>query len=76
MFLLLSNQGQPLKGVLVNIFSENMQQINRRTPMQKCDLNKVAKQICSIFSEHPFTRAPLGDCFDPISFDFFTALQD
>ena len=25
--------------------SENMQQMSRRTPMPKCDFNKVAKQI-------------------------------
>ena len=25
--------------------SENMQQIDRRTPMPKCDFNKVTKQL-------------------------------
>ena len=32
------------KGVLWNMCSENMQQIYRRTPMQKYDFNKDAKQ--------------------------------
>ena len=26
--------------------SENMQKIYRKTPMPKCDFNKVAKQLC------------------------------
>ena len=38
-------QKQPLKGVLEKRCSENMQQIYRRTPMPKCDFNKVAKQL-------------------------------
>ena len=33
------------KGVLRKSCSENMQQIYRRTPVPKCDFNKVAKQI-------------------------------
>ena len=33
---------QPLKVVLTKRCSENMQQIYRRTPMPKCDFNKVA----------------------------------
>ena len=41
---------QPHRSVLCNRCSENMQQIYRRTPMQKCDFNKVAKQ-------------PLDGCF-------------
>ena len=36
---------QPSRGVLRKKCSENMQQIYRRTPMPKCDLNKVAKQL-------------------------------
>ena len=36
---------QPTRGVLKKRCSENMQQICRRTPMPKCDFNKVAKQI-------------------------------
>ena len=39
--------------------SENMQQIYRRTPMPKCDFNKVAKQ----FSEHIFKRTLMEGCF-------------
>ena len=38
-------QKQPLKGVLEKRCSENMQQIYRRTPMLKCDFNKVAKVL-------------------------------
>ena len=37
-----------------------MQQIYKRTPMPKCDFNKVA---CCIFSEHPFLGTPLGGYF-------------
>ena len=55
-----------------------MQQIYRRTPMPKCDFNKVAlqlywnrisacvfscRQICCIFSEHLFLGTPQGGCF-------------
>ena len=56
---------QPSRGVLGKRFSENMQQIYRRTPMPKCDFNTVAAtllkshfgmgvllQICCISSEH------------------------
>ena len=66
-------QKQPSRGVLC---SENMQQIYRRTPMPKCDFNKVAKQlwnpqfgkgvflqICFIFQEYLFQRALLASCF-------------
>ena len=35
-------QKQPLKGVPRKRCSGNMRQINRRTPMSKCDFNKVA----------------------------------
>ena len=38
-------QKQPPRGVLEKRCSENMQQIYRRTPMPKCDFNKVAKQL-------------------------------
>ena len=31
---------QPPRGVLKESYSENMQQIYRRTPMRKCDFNK------------------------------------
>ena len=39
------SQKQPLKGVPSKRGSENVQQIYRRTPMAKCDFNKVAKQL-------------------------------
>ena len=39
---------------------ENMQQIYKRTPMPRCNFNKVA---CWIFSEHLFLRTLLGGCF-------------
>ena len=37
------------RGVLIKRCSENMQQIFRRTPMRKCDCNKVAliKLLCN-----------------------------
>ena len=34
---------QPSRGVLMKRCSENMQQIYGKTPMPKCDFNKVAK---------------------------------
>ena len=37
------NQKQPLGDVLEKRCSEHMQQIYRRTPMPKCNFNKVAK---------------------------------
>ena len=37
-------QKQPPRGVLSKRCSENMMQIYGRTPMPKCDFNKVAKQ--------------------------------
>ena len=39
------SQKQPSRGVLRKRCSENMQQIYRRTPIPKCDFNKVALQI-------------------------------
>ena len=38
-------QRQPPRGVRNKRCSENTQQIYRRTPMPKCDFNKVAKQL-------------------------------
>ena len=38
-------QKQPFREVLTSRCSENMQQIYRRTPMTKCDFNKVPLQI-------------------------------
>ena len=41
----LSTEKQPSRGVPLKRFSENMQQIYRRTPMPKCDFNKDEKQL-------------------------------
>ena len=38
-------QKQPSIGVLVKRYSENIQQIYRRTPMPKFDFNKVVLQL-------------------------------
>ena len=35
-----------LQSIIKRRCSENMQQIYRRTPMPKCDLNNVAKELC------------------------------
>ena len=45
-FSVLTFQNQPSKGVLRKNCSKNMQQIYWRTPMPKCDLNKVVVQLC------------------------------
>ena len=42
---ILKIQKQPPRGILRKRFSENMQQIYRRTTLPKCDFNKVAKQL-------------------------------
>ena len=50
------NQGQqkqPFRGVLRR-YSENMQHVYRRTPVSKCDFNKVAKG-CSVILLRIFT---------------------
>ena len=56
-------QKKPSRDILKKRCSENKQQTYRRTPMPKCDFNKVAKQlfqkICCIFSEYLFLRTPL-----------------
>ena len=36
---------QFFRGVLKKTYSENMHQIYRRTPMPKCDFNKVTFQL-------------------------------
>ena len=56
-------QKQPSRGVLWKKCSENMQEIYRKTPMPKCDFNKVAMKLCCIFSEHLFLRISLESCF-------------
>ena len=43
-------QKQPSRGVLKKRCSENIQQIYRRTPMPKCNFNKVALQSSWMFS--------------------------
>ena len=42
------SQKQPSKYVLRKRCPENMQQIYRRTPMPKCDFNKVALNVIEI----------------------------
>ena len=39
------SQKQPPRGVVKRRYAENMQQIFRRTPMPKCDFNKVAMHL-------------------------------
>ena len=43
---------QPPRGVPRKRCSENMQQIYRRTPMPKCDFNKVASNFIEIALPH------------------------
>ena len=38
-------QKQPSRGVLRKRYSQKIPQIYRRTPMPKCDFNKVTKQL-------------------------------
>ena len=42
---IVNHQKQPSRGVLWKRCSGNMQQIYRRTPVLKCDLNKVSLQL-------------------------------
>ena len=70
-------QKQPFGDVLTKRYSKNMQKINRRTPMSKCDFNKVALSTLlrsyfgmvillyfyCIFSEHLFVSTPLEGYF-------------
>ena len=69
-------QKQPPRGVPSKRCSKKMQQIYRRTPMPKCDFNKIAKQhywnhisawvfsckIAAYFQKIFFLRTPLGGC--------------
>ena len=41
----MKTQKQPSIGVLIKAYSEKMHQIYRRTPMPKCDFNKVEQQF-------------------------------
>ena len=61
---------QPSRYVLKKTCSKKMQQIYRRSPMPKCDFNKIAlRQRCShvnllrIFRTPIVLRTPLDDCF-------------
>ena len=51
LFILAIVQRQPCRGVLKKRCSENIQQIYSRTPMPKCDFNKVANLLI-VFSQH------------------------
>ena len=50
--LCLFRSSPPSRGVLKKRCLENMQQIYRRTPMPKCDFNKVTKQLYWIELRH------------------------
>ena len=65
-------QKQPSGGVIRKSWSENMQQIGRRTTMSKCEFNKFhfgmrvllhIKFAACIFSEHIFLRTPVDGYF-------------
>ena len=43
-----NDQKQPSRGISKKRCSENMQQTYRRTPIPKCDFNKVAKEYIDI----------------------------
>ena len=56
-------QKQPPRGVPRKSCSENMQQIYRRTPMPKCDFNKVVLQLrhgCSPVNLFHIFRTPFS----------------
>ena len=50
---------QPFRGVFRRRLSENMLQIYKRTPIPKCDFNKVAKHGCSPVSLLHIFRTPI-----------------
>ena len=50
----LTVQKQPSRGVLMKRCSENMQQIYKKTPMPKCDFNKVACNFIEIALRHGY----------------------
>ena len=70
-------QNQPSRGVLGKSYSENMQQIYRRTPMPNYDFNKAGKQhywnrtsayvfsckFAAYFRNTFSKRTPLDGCF-------------
>ena len=45
-------QMQPPRGALRKRCSQNMHQIYKRTPMPKCDFNKVAFQLANLLKSH------------------------
>ena len=60
----LMNMFQPSRGFLKKRRSEIMQQIQSRTPMLKCDFNKVSLQSqFGMGVRTPLIRTPLGNCF-------------
>ena len=48
------------RGVLRKRCSENMQQIYRRTPISKCDFNKVAKRLVIGLGLEKYFNYPSG----------------
>ena len=48
---ILDDQNQSFRGVLKKKGSENMQQVYTRTPMPKCDFNKVALKYAANLHE-------------------------
>ena len=57
------DQKQPLRGVLGKKCSENMQQIYRRTPMPKCNFNKVVSNFIEIALLHGYSPVNLQHMF-------------
>ena len=56
-------QKQPSRGVLKKRCSENIEKIYRRTPMPKCNFNKIAKQLqhsCSPVNLLHICRTPFS----------------
>ena len=47
-------QKQLRRGVLIKRCSENLQQIYRKTPISKCDFNKIGKKVKPHFAKGVF----------------------
>ena len=62
-FLMKSKQKQPSRGVLRKRCSGNLQQIYWRTPMSKCDFNKVASNFIEIILRHRYSPVDLLHIF-------------
>ena len=56
-------QNQSFIGVLIKRCSENMQQICWRTPMPKCDFNKVQRNFIEITLRHGYSPVNLLHIF-------------